>query len=239
MLHSPQSVNIRRTDVSWSPASRWRTWRSGGLAGVGARFPSAQRHRADSDSTDEASSLSCDHGVPGCGCPPVHRMEGSMMDAARFDGLVRRFGQSRSRRQTLRQGVQEERPVLLRQLRRVHRRLDRRQRGHLLPGGSDELRWALRELPGRRGLGRRHLLPRVLGRPSNLHRPQHRPPLSMPAPGRRRRQRLCRQRAVRHRLLGLPPPARRASPSSAPLPVRVAWCVPDGAGDLGRSPLSG
>jgi hypothetical protein len=87
------------------------------------------------------------------------------MDSARFDGLVRSLSQARSRRQTLRglagiaasgavalsgravsaqacksdrQGVQEERPVLLRQLRGGHRhRFDQQERWLLsarLPG---------------------------------------------------------------------------------------------------------
>src|SRR5215212_5567221 len=38
----------------------------------------------------------------GGGGPPVHRVEDASMDSERFDGLVRSFGQTWSRRQTLR-----------------------------------------------------------------------------------------------------------------------------------------
>src|SRR5215213_4684554 len=37
-----------------------------------------------------------------CVCPPVHRLESMIMDSERFDRLVQSFGQTRSRRQTVR-----------------------------------------------------------------------------------------------------------------------------------------
>src|SRR5829696_7304672 len=65
----------------------------------GARQDSDRLRRDDGPC---ASGLSGDFRRLECVCPPAYRLEGMGMDSDRFDGLVRSFGQARSRRQTLR-----------------------------------------------------------------------------------------------------------------------------------------